>query len=212
MRTIQRIVRRADLPIEYSKGFNPHMAISIAQPLSVGMYSHGEYMDLGLDKEINDFYIKDKLNENAPPGVKILEVCKVKPEEGVKIPQAMALIEAAKYKIKIRYEGTASLNEEIKNLLLLKEWTILKKSKSGEKIVDIKPFIKEFNFNIVENTLIIDTVVACGSKENLSADLLSSFIKNNTSNSDQEAFVDIMREEMYVYRNNKLMPLYKYVK
>ena len=33
MRTIQRIIKRSELPIEYSKGFNPHMAVSIAQPL-----------------------------------------------------------------------------------------------------------------------------------------------------------------------------------
>ena len=39
MRTIQRIIRRSGLPVEYSKGFNPHMALSIAQPLSVGVYS-----------------------------------------------------------------------------------------------------------------------------------------------------------------------------
>ena len=30
MRTIQRIVRRAELPVEYSKGFNPHMSLSLA--------------------------------------------------------------------------------------------------------------------------------------------------------------------------------------
>ncbi|MDZ5035507.1 TIGR03936 family radical SAM-associated protein, partial [Clostridium perfringens] len=46
MRTIQRVIRRADLPMEYSKGFNPHMALSIAQPLSVGVYSDAEYMDI----------------------------------------------------------------------------------------------------------------------------------------------------------------------
>ena len=37
MRTAQKIVRRAKLPVKYSKGFNPHMAMSIAQPLAVGM-------------------------------------------------------------------------------------------------------------------------------------------------------------------------------
>lgn len=50
MRTIQRIIRRSGLPIEYSKGFNPHMTLSIAQPLSVGVYSEGEYMDIVLSK------------------------------------------------------------------------------------------------------------------------------------------------------------------
>ena len=48
MRTIQRIIKRSGLPVEYSKGFNPHMALSIAQPLSVGVYSDGEYLDLVL--------------------------------------------------------------------------------------------------------------------------------------------------------------------
>ena len=52
MRTIQRIIRRSGVPIEYSKGFNPHMALSLAQPLSVGVYSDGEYMDIVLTEEI----------------------------------------------------------------------------------------------------------------------------------------------------------------
>ena len=53
MRTIQRIIRRSGVPIEYSKGFNPHMALSLAQPLSVGVYSDGEYMDIVLTEEMN---------------------------------------------------------------------------------------------------------------------------------------------------------------
>ena len=54
MRTIQRIVRRACLPVEYSKGFNPHMALAIAQPLSVGVYSEGDYLDLNLTEDMNE--------------------------------------------------------------------------------------------------------------------------------------------------------------
>ena len=53
MRTLHKVVKRAALPVKYSKGFNPHMSISIAQPLSVGMYSCGEYMDVVLEEEID---------------------------------------------------------------------------------------------------------------------------------------------------------------
>ena len=66
LRTIQRNIRRADLPIEYSQGFNPHMATSIAQPLSVGVYSSGEYMDMVLTREMNEEEIIKRLNETAP--------------------------------------------------------------------------------------------------------------------------------------------------
>ena len=52
LKTIQKNIRRAELPIEYSKGFNPHMSTSIAQPLSVGVYSCGEYMDMVLEREM----------------------------------------------------------------------------------------------------------------------------------------------------------------
>ena len=52
MRTIQRIIKRSGLPVEYSKGFNPNMALSIAQPLSVGVYSDGEYLDLVLTESL----------------------------------------------------------------------------------------------------------------------------------------------------------------
>ena len=67
MRTIQRIIKRSGLPVEYSKGFNPHMSLSIAQPLSVGVYSDGEYLDLvlteslGVGEVIEKFQGRDKL-------------------------------------------------------------------------------------------------------------------------------------------------------
>ena len=63
MRTIQRIIKRSGLPVEYSKGFNPHMALSIAQPLSVGVYSDGEYLDLVLTESLGVGEVIEKLNK-----------------------------------------------------------------------------------------------------------------------------------------------------
>ena len=213
MRTIQRIIRRAALPIEYSKGFNPHMSISLAQPLSVGMYSCGDYMDIELKEELEENYIKDSLNKNAPLGVKIIEVVKVRENSsGKKVPQSMALIDADKYLIKIKYEETSKLKEEIDKLLEEKEWSAVKKSKSGEKVVNIKDMVKSFNYTVSDNILTITAVVSCGSKENLSADLLAKFTKSKTTSVNEEAFVDIMREEMFVQLNDNYVPIYNYVR
>ena len=104
LRTIQRNIRRADLPIEYSQGFNPHMATSIAQPLSVGVYSSGEYMDMVLTREMNEEEIIKRLNETAPSGIKYISALAIPYVEGQKkVPQAMAMIDAARYIIKIKY-------------------------------------------------------------------------------------------------------------
>lgn len=214
MRTIQRVIRRAELPIEYSKGFNPHMDLSIAQPLSVGTYSAGDYMDIVLKEELKEEDIKNRLNEKCPRGIKILEVKKVKVVETPntkKTPQSMALIDAASYTIKIRYNSTEGLENSIKTLLSQKEWKILKKSKSGEKEVNIKPMIKEFKFWVKEDYLVINTLVSCGSRENLSAELVAEYIKTHTDNAIHEGFVDVKREEMYALKEGKLVPLYRYV-
>ena len=46
MRYFQKAVRRSELPIKYSQGFNPHQLMVFAQPLGVGVTSDGEYMDI----------------------------------------------------------------------------------------------------------------------------------------------------------------------
>lgn len=210
MRTIQRIIRRAGLPIEYSKGFNPHMTISIAQPLSVGVYSKGEYMDVVFTEEVDTKLILDKLNENAPNGVKFLDVVKVEKSETGKAPQAMAIIDAAEYVMRLKstdIKETMKVLEKVKNT---PQWDIIKKTKSGEKEVDIKPLVKELKITESENLLVLEVIIACGSRENLSPSLLTDYIKEHIEYIDKEAFVDIERLDMYAYKNNKLVPLNKF--
>lgn len=210
MRTIQRIIRRAGLPIEYSKGFNPHMTISIAQPLSVGVYSKGEYMDVVFTEEVDTKVILDKLNENTPSGVSFLDVVKVEKSETGKAPQAMAIIDAAEYIMKIKCTNEKETMASFEKVQNMPQWNILKKSKSGEKEVDIKPLIKDLNVKSSENLLIFEVVTACGSRENLSPSLLADYIKEHVEYIDKEAFVDIERLDMYAYKNNKLVPLNKF--
>jgi radical SAM-linked protein len=212
-KTLQRIVKRSELPIMYSQGFNPHMAISIGQPLSVGMYSEGEYMDVDFEEKLSEEYIKEQLNANSPAGVKFSEVVFVLEKDNVKNPpQAMAAVEEADYEIRLKYERNKNLKEEIDKLLKESQWVTLKKSKSGEKEVDIKPLVKDFKFSILADYLFIKTTIACGSKENLSAQLLAEYIASNTTGVDREAFVDIKRKEMYAYFKKKRFPLYEFYK
>ncbi|MEG2918122.1 MAG: TIGR03936 family radical SAM-associated protein [Clostridium sp.] len=205
MRTIQRVIRRSGLPIEYSKGFNPHLTISIAQPLSVGVYSIGEYLDAVLTEELSENHILDMLNENSVSGVKFLEVTKVEKKEGVKSPQAMAAIDGAKYIMKIKLED--GVVADFNSIMSLPEWEILKKTKSGEKEVDIKPLVKELKHSIEDGVLTLEAIICCGSRENLSASLLCDFVKIHLEGVKEDTFVDIKRIEMYGLKNEKLVPL-----
>jgi len=210
-KTIQRIVKRSELPIKYSKGFNPHMCISIGQPLSVGMYSVGEYLDMEFTEKLEEEYIKDTLNSFLPSGIKIHEAVFIEERENVKNPpQAMAAVMEAEYETKIKYSENANLKEEMEALLAEEEWRIIKKSKSGEKEVDIKLMVKDFHYSILEDVLTIGSTISCGSKANLSAQLLAEFVSIHTTGVNEDAFVDIKRIEMYAYKNEEKYPLYKF--
>ena len=73
MRLFQRAVRRAEIPIAYSQGFNPHMKISWGNALKVGQTSEGEYAELQIDGWIRPHELMAKLNPELPKGIEILE-------------------------------------------------------------------------------------------------------------------------------------------
>ena len=210
MRTIQRIIRRSGVPIEYSKGFNPHMALSLAHPLSVGVYSDGEYMDIVLTEEMKVADLLARLNEAAPPTIRFFEATPIEIVENVKrVPQAMALLDAGRYIIKLKLVNEENVEEKMASLLNENAWETLKKSKKGEKMADIKPLVKELKYWVKDGELVINALIATGSRENLSADLLARFITSKIENVNTESFVSIKREEMYVLKNNKYVPLFK---
>ena len=210
MRTIQRIIRRSQVPIEYSKGFNPHMALSLAQPLSVGVYSDGEYMDIVLTEEMKVADLLARLNEAAPPTIRFFEATPIEIVENVKrVPQAMALLDAGRYIIKLKLVNEENVEEKMASLLNENAWETLKKSKKGEKMADIKPLVKELKYWVKDGELVINALIATGSRENLSADLLARFITSKIENVNTESFVSVKREEMYVLKDNKYVPLFK---
>lgn len=209
LRTMQKIIRRSGLPVEYSQGFNPHMATSIAQPLAVGVYSIGEYMDVDLIEEVDGDVIVNKLNQYAPSGIEIFKAIRVKEKKDRKIPQTMALLDAADYSIKIKYEDSEVFLEGIKRLMELDNWNILKKSKKSEKEVDIRPMIKSIEYSKEDDYIKFNVRLSCGSRENLSADLFVTFIKENCDGINKLAFVDIERKEMYAEKNGKYVAIDK---
>ncbi|MCU0641079.1 MAG: TIGR03936 family radical SAM-associated protein [Candidatus Margulisbacteria bacterium] len=73
MRAFQRAVRRADLPINYSQGFNPHMKISWGNALKVGATSDHEEAILEFAQWVKPDEVKARLNGTLPGGLAILD-------------------------------------------------------------------------------------------------------------------------------------------
>ena len=142
LRVFQQTIRRAGLPVAYSQGFNPHILISFALPLPLGMDSVNDYADLTLTTEIPPEEITQRLNVHAPPGLYISRVTPI--EKG----RAAAITAAADYALK-----AVVSDETIAKVLAPETLIIAKKSKSGVKDTDIRPDIISISNN--ENEVIM---------------------------------------------------------
>ncbi|MCL2456261.1 MAG: TIGR03936 family radical SAM-associated protein, partial [Defluviitaleaceae bacterium] len=65
LRVFQQTIRRAGLPAAFSQGFNPHLMISFALPLPLGMESLNDYADITLESEASFDDIVKKINDAA---------------------------------------------------------------------------------------------------------------------------------------------------
>ena len=74
-RLFQRAVRRSDVPVALSQGFTPHYRISFGDALKLGVESENQKAVFKMDGWISPEEFKDKINENLPEGIKVLE-CK----------------------------------------------------------------------------------------------------------------------------------------
>ena len=71
MRLFQRSFNKANIPIKYSEGFNPHPKFSIGAPLSLGIESNEEYMDIDLEYMAVDEFI-ERMNGVLPKDIQII--------------------------------------------------------------------------------------------------------------------------------------------
>jgi len=134
VRMFHRAVRRSGLPMSFSQGFNPHPIMTVAMPLSVGITADGEFMKIGFEGEFSEEQIKKDLNSALPPGFEIVRAKKV---EGKELD--FAKLDRAEYEVSVelKNECTPDFEKFLNNEKIL----VMKKSKSGVKEADIKPYI-----------------------------------------------------------------------
>lgn len=100
MRYFQKAIRRANIPIAFSGGFSPHMIMSFAAPLGVGVTSAGEYFDMELtDDSLSSKEMENRLNATMAEGMKVISVRQI--PDG-KASACMSLVAAADYTVAFR--------------------------------------------------------------------------------------------------------------
>lgn len=81
MRFFQKVMRRADIPIAFTTGYSPHMIMSFANPLGIGLTSDGEYFDIELREAVNSRDAVRRMNEACVEGIEVLSIRRISDEK-----------------------------------------------------------------------------------------------------------------------------------
>ena len=131
---VERMIRRAEIKMAYSEGFNPHMKISFSSALALGVTAEAEYIDMDVLEDDCLESIMERLNAVAPRGLEVLGG-KVMPD---KVKKMMAI---CNYAI---YEVTGPVTEQNADWdTLLKPFNEATEISYETRIIDVKEFVKE---------------------------------------------------------------------
>jgi len=163
-RFLHMALNRTGLPIKYSEGFNPHPLMAFGSALALGWTSEYELLDVKLNSPMGRKRCEDAMRFALPEDLPVLEVKLLED----RAPSIMASVYASDYEIRLSGETAQAIIDEIPAFLAAEEVMAMKKSKSGEKEINIRPLalsVEKMEGGIAARLMLTE-------KENLKADLL----------------------------------------
>ncbi len=159
-RLMQRALKRSGLPVWYTEGFNPHIYITFALPLALGLESFYEVMDFRLTAELSEKEIIRRLQTALPEGIEVFSVSKPigKPQD----------IKSALFRIELLCKTEDNLLNSWQSFLSQREILVEKKTKKGSKIVDIRPDLVVKKIEQMKDKLILELFLPAGIQNNIS--------------------------------------------
>jgi len=172
---LYRAVRKAEIKVSFTQGFNPSPKISIGMALPLFVESFDEYLDIELIEEMQENVLLEKLNQFLPENSKASRIVKISKEEKA----IDTRINWAKYsadpidleairKIDLKYIVNDILSK--KNILIEKE-----KRKGLKKLIDIRPYIN--TIKVVEDSFYkLELILMTGQNGTLRPDDFLKFL------------------------------------
>ena len=160
-RTMQRAVRRADIPLWYTEGFNPHPYISYLLALPLGVEGVSEPIDIRLVEPMTMENLQKRLNAVMPEGMRV--------ESAAPPYHKPAEIAFARYEVTLDREDISK--EELLEAMACGELTCEKSGKSGHKkimkTVNVSEHIREYQLDDSGKDLLLTVTLPAGSTFNL---------------------------------------------
>ena len=194
VRTMNKIIVRAKLPLWYTEGFNPKPKMVFAAPLSTGTESLCEFMDLRLTEKMDAELAKKLLNANMTDEMQVIDAY----YPTTKLTE----LKWISYTILISGKNASpEYADRCENALKAEKIEILKKTKSGEATVDIKPMIRSASVTADNGKIRINCVLSADSQSFLNPEYVVKYLRESAGIMASENLLsesyEIMREAAY---------------
>ncbi|MBR3869165.1 MAG: TIGR03936 family radical SAM-associated protein [Clostridia bacterium] len=177
MRCMTRAVRRANIPLWYTEGFNPHPYLNFLQPMPLGVEGLNEPLDIRIEDEITDADIMASLNNVLPVGIKVTRVTE----------PYMKSNDLAFAEYEIYFEKEENLVSKLDNAMQSGELVCEKMGKvNGRKRVkevNVSENIKKYSLSENDDAVIMNVVLPGGNTKNVNPmnllDALNKYLESD---------------------------------
>ncbi len=139
VRLWDRLLRRANLPVAFTRGFHPHPRLGFAPPLPVGLLSEDEYIDIDLARPLAADELVDGLKDVMPEGMEPLEVVTMTGR-----PAALSA-EIGQIEYAFRAGGSGEFAARLKKWLDRETYVVERRRGDKRRTVDLRPFVESVN-------------------------------------------------------------------
>lgn len=174
MRTVERSVRRAELPFVLTAGNSPHLKIAYCQPLPVGYSSCSEFFDLELTRLAPLKDLIKSFNRSFPKGLSVAEARYIPP----RTPSLSSQTTAAGYRVHLEMREEVSREEiEAEVQSLLAQEVFCYEHKGATKEIALKEAIFDLAIDdLSSSSFVFHMVLSSGSSSNIRPEqVLASF-------------------------------------
>lgn len=139
----ERLLHRAQMPLTYTQGFNPHPRLQFAAALAVGYTSSYEVLDLLLSELVDPEETLGKLRAQCPAGLTILLIEQVP----LDAPSPQATLRQISYRLEIQTGASvAEIQHSIAVLLAQASFFYQRQRKGQTKSFDMRPLVLDIRY------------------------------------------------------------------
>jgi radical SAM-linked protein len=148
LRTFERMLRRAGLPVHHSRGFHPHPRLIFALSLPLGVVGLAEIVEVEFDEFIEPAEALRRVNAQSPPGLTLLDACRVPVGVG-------ASVVGLCYALTVPPERRAGLAERVRAALAAPE-CLVERTRPPRRTLDIRPYLRDIRLDADSGRLEVD--------------------------------------------------------